>query len=74
MKNSFDLATAIVMVATIVGASVAGFFGIILALPIAATIKAFAGEYMWNGESPDEVVSSTGAADEGPATTPELET
>jgi predicted PurR-regulated permease PerM len=46
MKNSVDLAPAIVMVATIVGASVAGFFGVLLALPIAATIKAVMSEYL----------------------------
>lgn len=50
MKNSVDLSPAAVMVATIVGASIGGFFGILLALPIAATIKAVAAAYLWKDQ------------------------
>jgi predicted PurR-regulated permease PerM len=53
MKNSVDLSPAAVMVATIVGASIGGFFGILLALPIAATIKAVVSEYLWKDHPPD---------------------
>ncbi len=55
MKNSVDLSPAAVMVATIVGASIGGFFGILLALPIAATIKAVVSEYLWRDHPPDAV-------------------
>lgn len=54
MRNSVDLSPAAVVVATILGASIGGFFGILLALPVAATIKAFGGEYLWRGRRPDE--------------------
>jgi predicted PurR-regulated permease PerM len=54
MKNSVDLSPAAVMVATIVGGSVGGFFGILLALPIAATIKAVMSEYLWKDQPPDD--------------------
>ena len=54
MRNSVDLSPAAVVVATILGASIGGFFGILLALPVAATIKAVGGEYLWRGRRPDE--------------------
>ena len=39
MKNAVDLSPAAVLVSTLVGASLAGFAGALLALPVAATIK-----------------------------------
>jgi predicted PurR-regulated permease PerM len=59
MRNSVDLSAAVVMVATIVGASIGGFFGVLLALPVAATIKAVGDEYVWRG--PEQ---RTGPADD----------
>ena len=78
MKNSVDLSPAAVMVATIVGASIGGFFGILLALPIAAAIKAVASEYLWRGQPPgaedDEPDPEADAPDAGAVTEPAPET
>jgi predicted PurR-regulated permease PerM len=65
MKNSVDLSPAAVMVATIVGASIGGFFGILLALPIAATIKAVASAYLWK-DQPADAEADAGPPDAGP--------
>ena len=46
MRNSVDLSPAAVMVTTIVGGSIGGIFGVLLALPVAATIKAVTTEYL----------------------------
>ena len=46
MKNSVDLSPAAVMVATIIGGSIGGIFGVLLALPVAAAIKAVMDEYL----------------------------
>ena len=49
MRTGVDLSPAAVIVATIVGASIGGFFGILLALPVAAAIKAVGAEYILRG-------------------------
>lgn len=45
MKDSVNLSPAAVILATIIGGSVGGFFGILLALPVAATLKVVVLEY-----------------------------
>ena len=39
MRNAVELSSAAVLIATLVGASLAGFAGALLALPVAATVK-----------------------------------
>ena len=57
MKNSVDLSPAAVMLATIVGASIGGVFGVLLALPVAAAIKAVTIEYALHEGEPEEAPS-----------------
>ncbi|MEX1046535.1 MAG: AI-2E family transporter [Actinomycetota bacterium] len=49
MKNAVDLSAAAVLVSTLIGASLAGFAGALLALPVAATIKVVVVE-IWLGD------------------------
>ncbi len=44
MKNAVDLSPAAVIVSTLIGGSLAGFAGALLALPVAATIKVIAND------------------------------
>ncbi|HEY7659293.1 MAG TPA: AI-2E family transporter [Actinomycetota bacterium] len=55
MKNAVDLSPAVVMVATIIGGSLGGLFGVLLALPVAAAIKAIANEYLAPAEPPERL-------------------
>jgi len=57
MKNSVDLSPAAVMLATIVGASIGGVFGVLLALPVAAAIKAVTIEYVLHEGEQEEAPS-----------------
>ena len=58
MKNSVDLSPAAVMLATIIGGSLGGIFGVLLALPVAAAIKAVMAEYLF-ADLPDPDVDPT---------------
>jgi predicted PurR-regulated permease PerM len=44
MKRAIDITPAAVIIAVLVGGTIAGFFGALLALPIAATIQVVAHE------------------------------
>ena len=48
MKKAIDLSPAAVIVSTLIGGSLAGFAGALLALPIAATLKVVAREILLN--------------------------
>ena len=56
MKDAVDLSPAVVMVTTIIGGSIGGLFGILLALPVAAAIKALADEYAFPADPMEPVV------------------
>ncbi|MFN2545615.1 MAG: AI-2E family transporter [Actinomycetota bacterium] len=51
MKQAIDLSPAAVIVTTLVGGSLAGFAGALLALPVAATIKVVVRDILLNRES-----------------------
>jgi predicted PurR-regulated permease PerM len=78
MKDSVNLSPAAVILATVIGGSVGGFFGILLALPIAATLKVVVLEYMFTtasggseaeGSDADTSDGSSGAEPIDPAET-----
>jgi predicted PurR-regulated permease PerM len=54
MRDAVDLSPALVVIATLIGGRVAGFFGILLALPIAATIKVVLQQYWRRDEESPE--------------------
>ena len=52
MRRAIDLSPAAVIVSTLIGGSLAGFAGALLALPVAATVKVVGREFVANRHSP----------------------
>ena len=59
MQNAIDLSPAAVIISTLIGGSLLGFAGALLAIPIAATIKVVITEIWFNDRSPPEDAAAT---------------
>ncbi len=59
MQNAIDLSPAAVIISTLIGGSLLGFAGALLAIPAAATIKLIITEVWLKGRSPVEGTAST---------------
>lgn len=54
MQNAVDMSAVVVLISTLIGASLAGFAGALLAIPLAATLKVVVSDLFrtWNADEP----------------------